>query len=492
VYGSLCCDSAVEVFHSLRGDTEAETPPDVFIGAAGVPRKEGNVKERERKRKKIAFFGHFGQGNFGNEGTLQAILEHVRRFVPDAQLACITSGTEGTAATHDIEAIPIAEILVKSWRPRNPLFGLMRILTIGVISEPYRWVKGIITLRGTNMFIIPGTGLLTDAYGLLSWGPYNLFKWSLTAKLCRCKLLFVSVGAGPIYGVLARWLVKSALSLADFRSYRDNSTIQYLNDIGFKTHNDRVYPDLVFSLPQAVMPHQDTKKSRRPVIGLGLMYYAGKYSVPNPRNETYLAYLENLLKVVRWLIAHEYNVRLLIGDLWDLGVTQEFRRLLKEQLSAVDERHIIDEPVSSVEQLLSQLAATDMVVATRFHNVLLALLSNKPVIAISFHHKCASLMDAMGLSEYCLDINTLNADNLIEKIRDLEKNAGDLKPVIRQMSDEFRKALDEQYKFIFQGDVGCTTSTRRVRFGPLRTHGTTEEVQKHTTAGDDRLRVSQG
>ena len=112
-------------------------------------------------------------------------------------------------------------------------------------------------LRRTDMLIIPGTGLLTDAYGLLGWGPYNLLKWSLIAKVCRCKLLFVSIGAGPIYGTLGRWFVKAILSLADFRSYRDNSTMQYLKGIGFRADNDRVYPDLAFSLPEAVIPHQD-------------------------------------------------------------------------------------------------------------------------------------------------------------------------------------------------------------------------------------------
>ena len=69
-----------------------------------------------------------------------------------------------------------------------------------------------------------------------------------------------------------------------------------------------------------------------------------------------------------------------------------------------------------------------MVVATRFHNVLLALLLNKPVIAISFHHKCASLMKEMGLSEYCHDINHMNADRLIEQFQDVERNADKLKP----------------------------------------------------------------
>ena len=71
--------------------------------------------------------------------------------------------------------------------------------------------------------------------------------------------------------------------------------MQYLKSIGFHADNDPIYPDLVFSLPEAEIPHQDTKKSRRPVVGLGLMDYAGKYSVPRPSNEIYLAYLENLV-----------------------------------------------------------------------------------------------------------------------------------------------------------------------------------------------------
>jgi polysaccharide pyruvyl transferase WcaK-like protein len=66
------------------------------------------------------------------------------------------------------------------------------------------------------MLIIPGTGLLSDAYGLLNWGPYNLLKWSLIAKASRCKLLLVSVGAGPISGTLGRWFAKSILIFGRF------------------------------------------------------------------------------------------------------------------------------------------------------------------------------------------------------------------------------------------------------------------------------------
>jgi polysaccharide pyruvyl transferase WcaK-like protein/chemotaxis methyl-accepting protein methylase len=409
------------------------------------------MKNYKKLPRRIAFFGHFGMGNFGNESTLRAILYHVRRFLPDARLSCIATGPEDTTAIHNIKAIPISEKLFKSWKPRNPLVRLVRRFSVGVMSEIYRWAKTIRILRQTDMLIVPGTGLLTDAYGLLDWGPYNLFRWSLSAKLCRCKLLFVSVGAGPIYGVFGRWLVKSALSLADFRSYRDISSAQYLKSIGFSTRNDRVYPDLAFSLPDAVITDHAAMHDGKPVIGLGLMSYAGKYSVPNPRSETYLSYLNSLTGVVKWLVRQQYDVNLTIGNFFDMPVKHEFRRMLQEQLSEAEEEYIIDEPISCVEHLLRELAATDIVVATRYHTVLLALLNNKPVVALSFHPKCASLMDAMGLSEYCLDIHTLNSDCLIEKIRDLEKNASNLKPLIRDKTEEFRKALDEQYDLIFNG-----------------------------------------
>jgi polysaccharide pyruvyl transferase WcaK-like protein len=299
------------------------------------------------------------------------------------------------------------------------------------------------------MLIIPGTGLLTDAYGLLSWGPYSLLRWSLLAKICGCKLFLVSVGAGPIYGLLGRWFVKSILSLADFRSYRDDSTLQYIVGIGFRADKDQVYPDLAFSLPETVIPRKDSKKSRRFVVGLGIMEYAGKYSVAYPTDKIYSAYLHNLATFVEWLFARGYDVRLLIGDLGDVPAKEEFRDLLRDRISGCHEERLIDEPIRSVEDLLVQIAETDLVVATRFHNVLLSLFCNKPVISIAFHHKCESLMSAMGLSEYCLNINDLKAEQLIERFCDLERNYDEIKSSIGEKAREFRAILDHQYEIIF-------------------------------------------
>ena len=408
------------------------------------------MEERQNKPKKIAFFGHFDSSNFGNESTLQAILYHLRRFHPDAEILCISTGPEATMATHQIDAIPIAETFMESWTPRYPLLKALRKICIGVPSEAYRWISGLFQLRRTETLIIPGTGLLTDAYGLINWGPYNLFKWSLIAKLCGCKLLFVSIGAGPIYSTLGRYFFRSILRLADFRSYRDDTTLQYLRNIGVNVGGDRVYPDLAFSLPEAVIPRYPVVNyNHKTIVGLGVMQYAGKYSVANPSDKIYDDYLNSLVKFVKWLLARDYDVRLLSGDLVDERTRKEFIEFLKGELPGLDEERIIDEPITSVGELLAQIAATDIVVATRFHNVLLALLCNKPVLSISFHHKCKSLMRAVELSDYCLDINDLKAEKLIEKFCDLERDADNIKLSIGEKARVFREELDEQYRLIF-------------------------------------------
>ena len=80
----------------------------------------------------------------------------------------------------------------------------------------------------------------------------------------------------------------------------------------------------------------------------------------------------------------------------------------------------------------------------------MSLLLTKPVIAISFHHRCSSLMSAMGLAEYCHDIHQMNADALIEQFQALIRNSEDVKRKLVRRVDEARQALDEQFEILFR------------------------------------------
>jgi hypothetical protein len=55
----------------------------------------------------------------------------------------------------------------------------------------------------------------------------------------------------------------------------------------------------------------------------------------------------------------------------------------------------------------------------------------------------------VGLAEYCQPLDHLDVDRLIEQFVKLEKNANNIAPYIKQKTEEYRRALDEQYTFIF-------------------------------------------
>jgi polysaccharide pyruvyl transferase WcaK-like protein len=429
---------------SARTSKQARQGEDVSATLSGERARTG----REHT-KTFSFFGGFGLGNFGNESTLQAILNDVRRLIPDIEVNCICTGPAATATLHNISTLPMSSTMVEAWMPDNRVLKVLRAIFVGVPNELSRWFEAFALLKGTDVLIIPGTGLLTDAFGVRSWGPYTLFRWTLTAKMRNCKVLFVSVGAGPIYSRAGRWLTRWALAFADFRSYRDVETKEFLNSIGASVANDAVYPDLAFSIADQLEPNSAIPR-RRAVVGLGLMLYHRRLSADAGRESTYAAYLEQLILFANWLLAQGYDIRLLIGELSDRPVIAEFKDLLRDRSPHYDVDRIVDEPIVSVGDLLSQIAETDFVVATRFHNVLLALALNKPVVSISFHQKCTSLMKGMGLQEYCQEIKQLNAERLIEQFGELEKNAGSLKDMIKDKVADRRKALDEQYRVIFE------------------------------------------
>jgi polysaccharide pyruvyl transferase WcaK-like protein len=409
------------------------------------------VADRGARQKRVALFGYFGSSNLGNEATLQAMLYNLRRFWPDAEVTCICTNPSRAAAIHHVNAVPLAATHVPSWRAQSAPARLLRKICrvgVGLAWEPYSWLKGLATLRHTEMLIIPGTGLLTDAYGLSGGGPYSLVKWTLIAKACRCRVVFLSVGAGPLRRAIGRRLVRLALSLADLRSYRDGSTKRYLQSIGVQIDRDLVYPDLAFSLPEASLP-KETTHGDRSIVAVGLMEPSGTHGSRGMSEEAHRAYIEALVAFAGWLVGRGYDVRVLVGDHSnDLDATLEFSDLLRKRTPGAEKR-VVDDPISSVDELLSEIGRTDLAVATRFHGVLLALLCDKPTVSISFHEKCDALMSAMGMTEYRLDMNSLTADALIENFRRLERDAAVLEPLIRDRASEFRSALDEQYERIF-------------------------------------------
>jgi len=245
--------------------------------------------------------------------------------------------------------------------------------------------------------------------------------------------------------------VKAALRLADYRSYRDSFSKEYLKNIGFDADDDAVYPDLAFSLPEGVLPKDQINGDKDAPVGVGLITHYVHHSLSDDVEQTYREYVTKMASFISRLLEQNRTVRLLTGDLvYDTRVRKDLRAVLEQSGLTYEKSNILDEPAGSFEELLSQLAATKVVVASRFHNLLLALMLGKPALAISFHEKDDSLMAAMGLQEFRQDIANLDVSALIEQFVRLEQNADRLSQQIRRKTKGYRRELDKQYTCIFE------------------------------------------
>ena len=422
---------------------------------------------KSMKPARISFYGNFGAGNLGNEATLEAVIQQILRRFPDGQLLCFCANPQDVRGRHNIAAFPsgavnwsAAEGFGSSAR-RGKLTRFFRIVFRRIPLELVHWIKCLHVLSRTDMLIVAGTGIVCDYLtGPRGW-PYDIFKLSTLAALCRVKLAFLSVGVGPIHHPLSRWLLKRSLALAHHRSYRDEASKQYLREIGFNTDHDFVYPDVVFGLSKGSLVSEVTNDQRR-VVGLGIKDYG------SAEPETFRKYLNTMATFVSWLQAQDYSVRLLIGDIqYDTSVIEEFVGVLKSRNIPAGAPLLIAEPALTVEELLRQVGGVEVVISARYHNLVMGLIQNKPVIALSDHAKLDLVVTDFGLAQYLLPLRNLSSDVLIDRFKQLENDVERLRPHLKAELEKYRQALDALYATLLAGsDIAGSNVTAQIAAAP--------------------------
>jgi polysaccharide pyruvyl transferase WcaK-like protein len=330
-------------------------------------------------------------------------------------------------------------------------------LILGFFAELKCLVASLRYLRGTDLLFVTGSGVLSDHFGGPANFPYTFFKWAVLARVARVPLAFVSVGAGPLQHRPSRRLIRYALKLAAYRSCRDVTSKKILDDLGLPGQT-LVFPDLANGL--YVEPVAARARDGSPVVGVNVFpHYDLRYS-PIGDVGRYQRYLTTLASFVAWLIRQNYRIVLFSTQIRADGLAiRDFKELLKTSHGADMEGLVLEFRINDVADLTYCLATMDLVVATRFHGILLSLLMNRPVLALSNHHKMTDLMIDVGQGAYVFDIATMCAESLVERFKDLESNSGKVRREISERMGGYRRALEEQYDVV----LGLADGARSVR-----------------------------
>lgn len=415
------------------------SPRDFKVDPSASPRRQ----EREKIRR-IGFFGLFGIGNFGNDGSLEAMLALVRTARPTAELLCICGKPTTVRQRFGIRSVGI------NWRPKNQILRRLDRLLLRIPSELATLLHAVRQIIRLDVLVVPGTGILDDFGTGPSGMPYCIFRWCLLARVLGTKVVFVSIGAGPIQHPLSRWLMKTAANMAVYRSYRDDISKNFMNCIGAKVTNDTVCPDIAFGLPAPPTLREPSAEGEPIAIGIGVMSYNG-WRGDRARNDAiYGAYLSKLQLFICWLLAEGYRIRIVMGDGADQQVVESLCSSITPDHSVLRGHLIEAEPAHSLHDVMEQIADIDIMVATRYHNIVCSLKVGRPTLSIGYAEKNDVLLQKMGLGDFCQHIEQLDVELLIQQFQKLAANRKWYEKRIRKNNHQFREMIENQNSLLLE------------------------------------------
>ncbi|WP_086824683.1 polysaccharide pyruvyl transferase family protein [Streptomyces sp. NRRL B-24572] len=380
---------------------------------------------------RVGVFGLLGSGNLGNDGSLEAVLGYLRAEHPEAVVDALCGGPEAVAATFGIPATRL-HWYRGEYRTASRA-GAVAGKGLGKLVDAFRTAAWV---RRHDVVIVPGMGVLEATLPLRPWGfPYALFLLCASGRLLRTPVALVGVGAAPIADRPTRALVRWSARLAAYRSYRDAQSRDAMRAMGVDTARDEVHPDLAFSLP---VPPASAPSDPPGVVCVGVMAFHGGNDDRARAEEIHRRYLDGTIRFVRALVEDGRPVRLLTGDEVD-------RPVVAAILDAVDSPLVTAAETSSLADLMKEMAAADSVVAIRYHNLICALKTGTPVLAVTYAAKSDALMTGMGLGAYCHPAREVDADRLLEQFRDLEKRSTELRQTLAERNRAAARQLAHHF-----------------------------------------------
>ncbi len=437
-------------------------------------------------RLKIGIFGHYGNQNLGDESIIKAAINNFTCLEPKISIRSYSLNPQDSQDRHKVPAFPIRYLAPKkadhntsgnypneSDLPKNQvnknkvslgnkLVGFLNNTPLlkKIVKIPihiYTLSKEIIqeicfccssykNAKDLHLLVVAGSNQFLDNFGG-PWGfPYTLFKWAIIAKLAGSKLAFASVGAGPLDSSLSKFFVKTALFFSDYTSVRDHQSKMLLKSIGFK-RKSTVFPDIAHSLTfkkTQMYPHA----SLLPVVGINPMPVYDRRYWCHTDDSKYSDYISKLAIFVELLLRKNHKVFLFNTMPKDLLVIEDIICILKKK-SLPDnllKSNLSVEKSHTVSGLMDTIMIADLIVATRFHGVVLSILAEKPVIGICYHQKIEALLKDFELGDYALGFDSFSVELLDERFQKLCRNLSIEKNKICKQRKRIVPALQQQYK----------------------------------------------
>jgi polysaccharide pyruvyl transferase WcaK-like protein len=365
----------------------------------------------KRPVRRIAFYGFLGSGNIGNDASLETVMAWLNANHPQVEVSCISNAPAEVRARYGIPSVAMTRHS-SDHHGRRAIEAPARIL--GRLIDIWRSYA----LAGSaDAVIVPGMGVLEESLRVRPWGlPFGLFLMAAACRLRRRPFVLLDIGAERATNPITRWLSVATVGLAAHVSYRDHWSAAGMARAGARDP-DAVAPDLAFAHPG---PTRANPESGRLVVGV--MAYYGKGDDPQRGADVRRKYVATLARALAQLAEAGDQVVLVGGDRVDVDVAREMRSAILNASPAVSEDAVLVRDFETFGELSDEMRRAEIVIASRFHNLICALRLARPTVSVGYAEKNRYLMEALEVDGFCQDIMQLDANQLVAQVRAARDN----------------------------------------------------------------------
>jgi polysaccharide pyruvyl transferase WcaK-like protein len=394
---------------------------------------------------RVALLGQYGVGNLGNEGSLDAFLALMRAHVPSYKPVIVAQNADRAAALHaGVPTIAMSHNqALPSWLPR----AVKRILN-KLLDIPY----ALRTASEWDALVVAGSGTF-EQLGVRPGGlPWDMFRLAAATRLRGGQFVLFGVGAERNAQFLNRVLMRATIRLASVVTVRDEVSRDSIDRLGVRTDRIGVHPDVVFALDTGPLPERCAGS-----VAVGVMAYYGIADKREQGEAIHTEYAAKTASFVAWLLQCGYSVTVTVGDHIDYPVAVAIAAAAANE--APERSHAlaaVDSP--NLTRLGQLMAGSALAVATRFHNVVIALKTGTPVISLSYGPKNDALIASAGLRHCAQPIEGFDLDQLKAQFCRLADSAAASSDQVVRMISGFEALTREAFIQLWL-EIGPNNST---------------------------------
>lgn len=382
--------------------------------------------------------------NTGDMGIVQAQIRLIRNFCPEAVIS-LTSRTPD----HDRDFYDRQEI-----RVFPPLF-IAPSVYIGWKKKVIEFLKSFLNwgnkisliqeMKRSDLIISSGGGYF---YSNRTFIPGPMFFQNivhvLIPLLIKKPVIFFPQSVGPLHNAAAKKILKHTLASKHMVKFfaREPLSYDYLQRLygnERKKPDLELCPDVTFDLfdERSLSKQEHRLDLPKPIMAITLREWDFPYS--RSRGERRENYLSSLIRVSQEFLKKWEGSLLILPQVRGPGSFEDDRIISREFFErmnpSVPENRLnyLDLPDRvSPSYVASILAQTDIVLATRLHSAILALISNVPVVTLMYQPKSLGVMKMLRIDHLNVDMSEIDSVSLFKKVDEILSYPESVKEIIRK------------------------------------------------------------